>query len=150
MVAESPLGKDISLILWRSGEIVSLNIPVIEMPSVSPAVQQKSVQKDIITKQTGMKLAEITPEIIERYSLSPATLGLVVESVEANSESATQGIKKGDVVIKIDKKDVLTLDAAKQYIKEAEQENYRPIMLLMQNQDQGTMGAVSIRLKKHD
>ncbi|MBO7555866.1 MAG: Do family serine endopeptidase [Alphaproteobacteria bacterium] len=150
MVAESPIGKEISLMVWRSGKIISINIPVVEMPSVSQKNKPQQQEKDPITQKTGLKLAEITPEILELYNLSPATIGLVVVSVEANSEGASQGIKKGDVLLKIDKKDVMTIDAVKSYIREAEQENYRPIMLLMQNQEQGTMGAVSIRLKKND
>ena len=150
MVAESPIGKEISLMVWRSGKIISINIPVVEMPSVAQKNKPQQQEKDSITQKTGLKLAEITPEVLKLYNLSPSTMGLVVVSVEANSEGASQGIKKGDVLLKIDKKDVMTLDAVKSYIREAEQENYRPIMLLMQNQEQGTMGAVSIRLKKND
>ncbi|MBP5399064.1 MAG: Do family serine endopeptidase [Alphaproteobacteria bacterium] len=151
MVAESPIGKDIQLIVWRSGKIFPLSITVVEMPSATEnKADEQSLPSDHIVQQLGIKLAEITPDILKRFNLAPVTLGLVVVSVEANSDAASQGIKKGDVILKMDKKDVLTLDAAEEYIKEAEQENNRPIMLLLQNQEQGTMAAVSIRLKKND
>ena len=151
MIAESPIGKDVQLIVWRSGKIFPLSITVMEMPSVSETkADEQSQTKDHILKQLGIKLAEITPDILKAYNLSPVTLGLIVVSVEANSDAAAQGIKKGDVILKMDKKDVMTIAAAEEYLTEAEQENNRPIMLLLQNQDQGTMAAVSLRLKKND
>ncbi len=151
MIAESPIGKDVQLIVWRSGKIFPLSITVMEMPSISETkADEQSQTKDHILKQLGIKLAEITPDILKAYNLSPVTLGLIVVSVEANSDAAAQGIKKGDVILKMDKKDVMTIAAAEEYLTEAEQENNRPIMLLLQNQDQGTMAAVSLRLKKND
>lgn len=151
MVAESPIGKDIQLIIWRSEKIFPLSITVLEMPSANETkIDEQSTTKDHILQQLGIKLAEITPDVLKRFNLSPVTLGLVVVAVEANSDAAAQGIKKGDVILKMDKKDVMTIAAAEEYLTEAEQENNRPIMLLLQNQDQGTMAAVSLRLKKHD
>ena len=82
--------------------------------------------------------------------MSPVTIGLVVTNVEANSDAAAQGVKKGDVVLKIDKKDVMTTEAMLNYIKEARQEGNRPIMLMLQDQEQGVMSAVAVKLKKHE
>jgi hypothetical protein len=53
-------------------------------------------------------------------------------------------------VLKIDKKDVMTTEAMLNYIKEARQEGNRPIMLMLQDQEQGVMSAVAVKLKKHE
>ena len=71
----------------------------------------------------------------------------MVEGVEANSDAALQGIKKGDVITQIDNKDVLTTDAAINYIREARRAK-QPVKLTIQNQEEGTMGTVTVRLKK--
>ena len=154
LVAESPIGKDISLLVWRNGEVLTINVPVEEMPA-APAIARPSPpaqmdENDRLSYEIGIKLEEITPELLKAFSLSPVTMGLVVTNVEANSDAAAQGVKKGDVVLKIDKKDVMTKEAALEYIKEAHQENNRPVMLMLQNQEQGTISAVSVKLKKHE
>ena len=154
MVAESPIGKDISLLIWRNGEVMTIDVKVEEMPAApdisKPTMPTQMQDNDRLLYEIGIKLEEITPELLKAFGLSPVTMGLVVTNVEANSDAAAQGVKKGDVVLKIDKKDVMTTEAALGYIKEAHQENNRPVMLMLQNQDQGTISAVSVKLKKHE
>ena len=154
LVAESPIGKEIALLVWRNGEIMTLNVLVEEMPAAPtisrPTVPSQMNDDDKVLYEIGIKVEEITPELLKSFGLSPITMGLVVTNVEANSDAAAQGVKKGDVVLKIDKKDVMTTEAALGYIKEARQENNRPVMLMLQNQDQGTISAVSVKLKKHE
>ena len=157
LVAESPIGKKITLVLLRGQQVKTVNVMVQEMPvapkipSISVNASQKNMTgNDQIAYELGIKLREINSEIIKAFNLSPATMGLVVEGVEANSDAALQGIKKGDVVLKIDKKDVLTTDAALNYIREAKQDRNRPVMLMIQDQEQGIIGTVSVKLKKHE
>ena len=157
LVAESPIGKKITLVLLRGQQVKTVNVMVQEMPvapkipSISGNASQKNMTgNDQIAYELGIKLREINSEIIKAFNLSPATMGLVVEGVEANSDAALQGIKKGDVVLKIDKKDVLTTDAALNYIREAKQDRNRPVMLMIQDQEQGIIGTVSVKLKKHE
>ena len=156
LIAESPIGKPVTLILLHNQKVKTVSVTVEEMPA-APALPSaktpataKMPDNDRIAYETGIKLREITPDILEAFNLSPVTMGLVVEGVEANSDAALQGVKKGDVILKIDKKDVLTTDAALNYIREAKQENNRPIMLMIQDQEQGIIGAVSVKLKKHE
>ncbi len=154
MVAESPIGKEISLLVWRDGEITTINVPVKEMPAAptinKPTAPEQMQDNDRVLYEVGIKVEEITPELLKAFDLSPVTIGLVVTNVEANSDAAAQGVKKGDVVVKIDKKDVMTTEALLNYIKEARQENNRPIMLMLQDQEQGVISAVSVKLKKHE
>lgn len=154
LVAESPIGKEISLLVWRNSEIMTINVPVEEMPAAptisKPTTPEQMQDNDRVLYEVGIKVEEITPELLKAFGLSPVTIGLVVTNVEANSDAAAQGVKKGDVVLKIDKKDVMTTEAMLNYIKEARQEGNRPIMLMLQDQEQGVMSAVAVKLKKHE
>lgn len=154
LVAESPIGKDISLLIWRNSEIMTINVPVEEMPAAptinKPTTPEQMQDNDRVLYEVGVKVEEITPELLKAFDLSPVTMGLVVTNVEANSDAAAQGVKKGDVVLKIDKKDVMTTEAMLNYIKEARQEGNRPVMLMLQDQEQGVISAVSVKLKKHE
>lgn len=151
LIAETPAGDEIHLMIWRKQEIVQLTIVVQNMPKSPNAINNDETssinENDRIVKETGFKLREITPDIIKKFNLSPTTMGLLVEGVEANSDAAKKGLKHGDIVLKIDKKDVVTLDAASEYISEARLENNRPIMLLIQPQEQDSINVLSIKLK---
>lgn len=154
LIAETPIGKKITLVILRNKKVLTLNLVVAEMPAPKKAASANTKtslsDNDRIAREIGVKLLEITPEVVQTFNISPATMGLVIEGVEANSDAALQGLKKGDVILKMDKKDVLTTDAALSYIREARHENNRPIALVIQDQDQGIIGMVSVKLKKHE
>ena len=151
MIAESKIGKETTLLVWKNQQLETVNVLIKEMPAapslIKPQNPDEMDDNDKISHEIGIKLLEISPEILDIFELSSSTLGLVVEGVEANSDAALQGIKKGDVVTQIDEKDVLTTDAALNYIKEARKAK-RPVKLSIQNQEDGPMGPVTVRLKK--
>ncbi len=152
-IAESPIGKNVSLIILRNGKVITKSVTIKEMPSAPkispPKDPAKMPDNSRISYETGIKMSEITPETIQRFNLPPTAMGLIIESVEANSDAALQGIKKGDIILKIDKKEVFTTEAALEYIREARHENNRPLALTLQDTE-GTIINVSTKLKKHE
>ena len=152
LIAESKIGENISLILLRNGKVITQSITIEEMPAAPQITASKNPQNmsdnDQMTYEIGIKMREITPEILQQFNLPKATLGLFVEGVEANSDAAKQGIKQGDIVLKIDKQDVYTTDTALDYIKEARREGKRPLMLMLQDTE-GAIITVSVKLKEH-
>jgi len=152
LVAETPVGKEIQLLLWRNQEVRTVAVKVQDMPKPAKTEIKSNnvpvVENDEIVRITGIKMREITPDIIKALNLSPMTMGLLVESVDVNSDAAKMGLKRGDIIMKIDKKDVLTLNAALGYIREAKQENNRPVTLLIQPQEQNTINVLLVKLRQ--
>ena len=93
-----------------------------------------------------MILKEITPEIVKNMNLTPTTMGLLVEGVELGSDADKQGIKRGDIILKMDVKDCVTLAAALSHIQDAKKEK-RPLHLLIQNAEQDEINVVQLKLK---
>ena len=150
LVAETPAGEEIQLIVWRNQEIEPLTVKVENMPKSPKAAPREQVKPDSesgkILKQTGLILKEITPEIVKNMKLSPTTMGLLVEGVELGSDADRQGIKRGDIIIKTDLKDCVTLGAALEHIEEARQQK-RPLHLMIQNAEQDDINVLQIKLK---
>ncbi len=150
LVAETPAGEEIQLIVWRNQEIEPLTVKVENMPKSPKATPREQVKPDSesgkILKQTGLILKEITPEIVKNMKLSPTTMGLLVEGVELGSDADRQGIKRGDIIIKTDLKDCVTLGAALEHIEEARQQK-RPLHLMIQNAEQDDINVLQIKLK---
>lgn len=154
MVAETPAGKELHLIIWRNQEVVPLSVKIDNMPKAPKLNEQKAdvipSDNDKIVRNIGISLRELTPEFIRKFKLPPTIMGLLVEGVEANSDAARKGVRRGDIIVKIDQKEVVTADAALGYIEEARLENNRPVILLLQNPEQNSVNVVSVKLKDNE
>lgn len=153
MVAESPIGSDLHLIIWRNQEVVPITVTVGNMPKapkLGEADEEISAQNDKIVQSLGVRLRELTPDFIRKHKLPPTIMGMLVDAVEANSDAAQKGVKRGDIIMKIDQKEVVTADAVLGYLAEARMENNRPVILLLQNPEQNSVNVVSVKLKNHE
>lgn len=151
MIAEMPAGSEAQLIVWRNQEIEPILIKVENMPKSPKAAPRERIKPEsdqgLILQKTGLVLTEITPEIINNMNLSPTTMGLLVKGVELGSDADIQGLKRGDIIIKMNIKDCVTLKAALGHIKEAEQAR-KPLHLMVQNAEQDEVNVVQVKLKK--
>jgi serine protease Do len=91
MVAATPVGKEVELLLLREGKEMALRVRIGEMKEEAEALTEKG-EKDL-----GMNVQEITPEIAKYFSLED-TPGVIVTNVEPDSAAADAGITKGDVI----------------------------------------------------
>jgi len=154
MVAETPVGTDLHLIIWRNQEVLPLTVKTANMPKApslnSKKDEEKPSENDKIVQNIGISLRELTPEFIKKYKLPPTIMGLLVDGVDVASDAAQKGVKRGDIVVKIDQKEVATTEAALGYIEEAKMENNRPVILLLQNPEHNTINVVSVKLRDHE
>ncbi|MDR1025825.1 MAG: PDZ domain-containing protein, partial [Lactobacillus sp.] len=88
---------------------------------------------------------EINADTIAKYHLDNTTKGVVVTEVMPTSDAVNKGLVAGDIIIKIDKKDVLTAEDVKRHVAEAVLENNRPVLLLVQSR--GVMHFVALKLR---
>lgn len=152
LIAETQAGVDVQLLIMRNNEIVPITVKVGDMPkapnlSMSKETEGVLYEADQVSQELGIRVMVVDFDIINTYSLSPSTMGLMVMSVEANSDAALKGLKKGDIILKMDKKDVISINDALEQIDAAKKENNRQIMMLIEPQEQDNVNLVSIKLK---
>ena len=80
-----------------------------------------------------MEMAELTPELIERYQLEKDSNGVVVMAVKSGSDAEIKGIKPGDLIAAIDKKKVWDINDVRAAVDDAKQENNRQVLLMINN-----------------
>ena len=150
LIAEMPAGSEAQLVIWRNQEIEPITVKVENMPKSPKAAPREQVKPDSdggkILKESGMILKENTPEIVKNMNLSPTTMGLLVEGVEFGSDADRQGIKRGDIILKMDLKDCVTLSAALGHIQDAQTEK-RPLHLMIQNAEQDEINVLQLKLR---
>ncbi len=149
-IAEMPAGSKAQLVIWRNQEIEPITVTVENMPKSPKAAPKEQVRPDSesgkILKASGLQLKEITPDIIQNMNLAPTTMGLLVVGVEFASDADRKGLKRGDIIIKMDLKDCVTLSAALELIREARQ-NRRPLHLMVQNAEQDEINVIELELE---
>jgi serine protease Do len=92
VVAATPVGKGVEVVILREGKPMTLQLKVGELKdeAVAPTVEKTKLE-------LGMGVQEITPEMARQLGLSEPG-GLVVSRVEPGSAADEAGIQRGDVV----------------------------------------------------
>lgn len=160
MIAETPIGTLTSFEVWRNQKKIKLNVKIEQMPEEEPAQAPSSEaieenadlppvanDEQIATLNiAGIKVKDLTPEVLS--ALKANINGVVVEDVLPNSDAAHKGVKIGDIIVKVDQRNVLNAQMFDEFVSDAYRENKRPILLAIQGVD--ALHFVAVKLVKND
>jgi serine protease Do len=109
VVARTPVDKKVRMKVLRDKKEVTLTVAVGELKEeeVVAAVPDKG--------ELGMTVQKLTPQIAESLGLDK-TEGVVVTVVEPGSAADEAGIRRGDVIVEVDRKPVRSLDEYKKTV----------------------------------
>jgi len=156
LIAETKISTPAPIEIWRSGQKQTLTVPIELMPEETPLSAAKETASDAAETPDngeslniiGFTVKEISPELAERYKLAPSTSGVVVTDILPNSDASRKGIKIGDIIVKIDKRNIIGESAFHEYVNDARRENNRPVLLAIQGQE--ALHFVAVKLMSHD
>ncbi len=156
LIAETKIGTPAPIEIWRSGQKQTLTVPIELMPEETPLSAAKETASDAAETPDngeslniiGFTVKEISPELAEHYKLAPSTSGVVVTDILPNSDASRKGIKIGDIIVKIDKRNIIGESAFHEYVNDARRENNRPVLLAIQGQE--ALHFVAVKLISHD
>jgi len=103
LVAAAEPNNEIVLIVLRQGKEKEIKVKLAERPEDQQTITQ--VQPKAVEK-VGIEVADITTELIQKYELKVKKDGVVITAVEQNSLASQSGLRPGDVILKINRKDV--------------------------------------------
>jgi serine protease Do len=139
VVAETAIGKQVPVVVWRSGREQTLTATVGELPeeaqqaAATPGPQDRG-GRPVEIAGIGVRVSSITPELRERFSLSAEAKGVVVVEVLPNSPAAERGIRAGDVVVEVQQEAVATPAELQERIDRARQAGRRNVLMLIEGQ----------------
>ena len=82
-----------------------------------------------------MKLAPITQEMKDKFSLGTDQKGVVITDVAPNSSAADRGLKAGDVIVEVQQGEVSSPADVQQKVDTVKKENRKSVLMLIQRQD---------------
>ena len=84
------------------------------------------------SKKLGMTVQELTPKLAESLGIKE-TEGVIVTDVEDNSSAAKAGIKRGDIILEINRDKIGSVAEYKKALQAAE--NKKTLLLLIQRDE---------------
>jgi serine protease Do len=142
IVAETDIGKQVPVVVWRNGGQQTAQVTVAEMPD---EVEKASVESNMpVTppkpKSTalaglGVAIAPISPETRSQYQIAPDQKGVVITDVKQNSIAAQRGLQAGNVIMEVQQEAVATTGDVEQKLSRARAAHRKSVLLLVQTQD---------------
>lgn len=102
LAASSVPGTELKLGIIRGGESKEIKVVLGEYPE-----EIQSVREERMSEALGIKVEELTPEIAKRRGLAMDS-GLVISEVTEGSLAARAGLRKGDIILEINRTPVST------------------------------------------
>ncbi len=149
IVAETPIDKAVKVVVWRKRELKTLEIKVGELKDTE--VQTAEADKKApppppegATQVLGLSVANLTPDLRQRFSIADTTSGVVVTDVKSDSPAVEKGIRAGDVIVEVAQEEVKNPQQITAKIDEARKEGRKSVLLLVDHQ--GDLRFVALKL----
>jgi serine protease Do len=102
-VALTPIDRKVDVVLLRKGDRKSVSAVVGKLEE--PETQQLAKAEAPGASAFGLRVQNVTPEIATQLGLEEAT-GVVVTAVQPGSAAEEAGVRRGDVILEVDRYEV--------------------------------------------
>ncbi len=139
IVAETTIGKDVPVDIWRDGKMLDVHVAIAELPDDQQTASAAPEAKPDATKATkveglGLTVAPINDETRAKFQIGADQKGVVVTDVVAGP-AAERGIKPGDVIVEVQQKSVNTPAEVTARITDVRKSGRKSVLILIQGQD---------------
>ena len=136
VVAGTPVGKSVPLVILRNGKTITLNVVLGEL--------ELAEKENLITKSSGNKKSksktfeklgfvaeELSKSNIEKFKLKKIKSGILISSVKEGSVAQEAGLLPGMVIVRVGQVEVNSIDVIEDSIKNAIKQKRKAILLLV-------------------
>ncbi|HEY5090169.1 MAG TPA: DegQ family serine endoprotease, partial [Polyangia bacterium] len=139
IVADTDVGKQVPLEVWRDGKDVTLQATLAEKPddiekaAVTTAAPVPPKPAEIAG--LGMTLAPIDQSARDRFHLGADQKGVVVTDVANGGAAAQRGVKPGDVIVEVQQGEVNSPEDVRRRVETVRKEDRKSVLVLIQRAD---------------
>lgn len=111
IVAETEVGKDVDVKVWRKGKMVTLEVDLGRLKEEKQEKPKLSMKKDgdehkSAKEVLGMKVIKLEDKVRNKYEIDKALEGLLIVDIDQNSAAAQEGIRPGDIISEVNQEKV--------------------------------------------
>ena len=149
VVAETEVGRDVEILVFRDGQEVALNVAIgrLEETTLAAAPGRPGMQdEDAQREQTmlGMTVAVLDENLSRRFALPAESSGLVVVSVDPDSDAFEKGMREGDVIAEVGREVVVSPRDMERRVEAAREAGRKSLLLLVRRGDAPRFVALSL------
>ena len=153
-IATAPIGEKLGFGLWRDGKQQPLDITIKEWPrqqwDALDAPEEMAASHHHLLPNLGLQLATLDDATRSQYGVTEAKTGAVVTGVTAGTDAAQRGLVPGDVILRVQDKDVASPADAKAALDAARAAKRSFVVALIQQKVHDKPGPEWIALRASD
>jgi serine protease Do len=138
IVAETPIGKEVEVEIWRRGEERTVKVTLGELPEEDELAALTESEADTPTsaevESLGVTIATLNDELRTRYELEPDATGVVIVDVREGGPAGEQSLRPGDVIVEVGQEEVNSPPEVQAKVNQAQQEGKKSVLLLIDRQ----------------
>ncbi len=128
IVADLKPGTPVKVVVFRNGAKNTLEIQIARMEIGEEKQTGQQRQKQEPSSSTGIRVAQVTQGLAERYALDSRS-GVVVVNVRGDSPAWDAGVRRGDIVLKVNGDEIKSVDHYNAKIKDIDKN--KPVRFLV-------------------
>jgi serine protease Do len=145
LVANAEIGTRVPIELIRNGKPMSVTATLGERPPEEQLAARLNADNDFSNDDDddsqqqaaaqaslGLAVQPLTPAIARQVGVPATTKGLVIGGVDASSDAAAKGLKRGDVIISVNGRPATTVADVRNAVTEATNAKRGTVLMLIQ------------------
>ena len=125
LVAETPVGQETAVTIFRNGQKQVLPVVVGKFPSEKGEEESSALPSQ---GKWGLQLRDLTPQLAGRLGMK-AGQGVMVAGIQNGTPAERAGIHQGDVILEMNRQPVHSVEEARQLVAKAGEKD--PLLLLV-------------------
>src|SRR5664280_2918139 len=140
IVAETPVGKDVEVVIIRKGKEEKLTV---RLGRLDDGVKQVAAitknggteEKTVVKKALGLDLANLNDELRKKHNIKDKVKGVLITGVDANSAAAEKRLSPGMVIAEVQQQPVGIAVELKRSIEKLKKDGKKAVVLLVVTPD---------------
>jgi serine protease Do len=149
VVADTPVGKDVPVVIIRKGQEVTKNVVLGRLEDGEKLASLTTTEPDVkpvIKKALGLELSNMTDDLRKKYKIKDTVKGIVILGVEQGSPAANQRLNAGDVIVEVAQEAISSADEFETKIDKLKKDG-RPSALVLVASADGELRFVALSLR---
>jgi len=135
IVAETPVGKDVQVVVIRKGQEVTKTVKLGRLEDQKEAAltpkKDSPEEKPVVKKALGLDLANLTDDLRKKHGIKDNVKGVLITAVEPNSAAADKRLQPGMVIAEVQQQPVSTAAELQQRIDRLKKDGKKAVVLLV-------------------
>lgn len=143
LVANTIAESKVALGIWRNEAIQTIEVVISENQDKAQ-LSDANPESSETEEKLGLALKPLTDELRKQYSVQTESKGVIITDIDPASEAAGRGVRVGDVILKVGRKNVSEVEQVNDAVKSALDDQKTSLLLLIEREGQVLFVAIPL------